>query len=243
MDIYDVLPDYLAPFRRAAKNDWKQTIESLTESQRDEVIVELIKLETKTPIKRWKFAEMLAQVLQGFKYAQVVSIKESRNRGMLIRVANKPDIYDRLLPEVQDEKSVLTITVEGNATINSKLQSSQGEVMINEGDTYQIGQAGAVGRYARSDNNTFFQSEYKRTLFEAAAEIQQLLKQLEQTNPSATKFEQITYINDETTPSFKRRVVGALQASGEAAIDEFVLENKYLKVVKAAVKGWLQPDS
>jgi len=71
----------------------------------------------------------------------------------------------------------------------------------------------------------------------------ELLKQLEKANPSATETEKIAYVNNETTPSFKRRVVGALQASGETAIDEFILENKYLKVAKAAIKGWLQPGS
>ncbi len=83
----------------------------------------------------------------------------------------------------------------------------------------------------------------KKTLAEAAEKIQQLLKHLEDTNPSATEGEKIDFINDETTPSFKRRVAGALQASGETAIDEFILENKYLKVAKAAFKGWLQPGS
>jgi hypothetical protein len=72
-------------------------------------------------------------------------------------------------------------------------------------------------------------------------EIQKLLKSLEQTNPTATETEKVAYVNDETTPSFKRRVARALQASGETAIDEFILENKYLKVAKAAVKGWLYP--
>lgn len=119
-----------------------------------------------------------------------------------------------------------------------------GEItMGNEGDTYNIGQAGAAGRYARSDNNIFIQSEEKKTLAQAAAEIQQLLKQLEDSNPSATEVEKIAYVNDETTPSFKRRVVGALRASSETALDEFILENKYLKVAKAAIKGWLQPGS
>jgi hypothetical protein len=51
----------------------------------------------------------------------------------------------------------------------------------NQGDVYNVGQAAAVGRYARSDNNTFIQSEQKQTLAEAAKEIQSLLKQLEQT--------------------------------------------------------------
>ncbi len=84
--------------------------------------------------------------------------------------------------------------------------------------------------------------EQKQTLAEAAAEIQQLLKQLEQTNPSATEAEKIAFVNDETSPSFKRRVVGAVKALGEAAIDEFVLENKYHKVAKAAIKGWIKPE-
>jgi hypothetical protein len=85
-------------------------------------------------------------------------------------------------------------------------------------------------------------SEQKRTLAEAANEIQQLIQQLEQTNPTATEAEKVSHINDETTPSFKRRVSSALQASGETAIDEFILENKYLKVVKASIKGWAKPN-
>jgi AbiTii len=92
-------------------------------------------------------------------------------------------------------------------------------------------------------NQNIHLSESKKTLAEAAAEIQHLLKQLEQTNPTATEPEMVAYVTDETTPSFKRRVTGALQASGETAIDEFILENKYLKVAKAAIKGWLQPGS
>lgn len=92
-------------------------------------------------------------------------------------------------------------------------------------------------------NITNYQSEQKQNLAQAAADIQQLLKQLEKTNPTATETEKIEHINNETTPNFKRRAAGALQASGEAAIDEFILENKYLKVVKAAVKGWLNPGS
>jgi len=92
-------------------------------------------------------------------------------------------------------------------------------------------------------NQHIYLSESKKTIAEAAEEIQQLLRQLENTNPTATELEKIAYINDETTPSLKRRAAGALQATGETAIDEFILENRYLKVAKAAIKGWLQPGS
>jgi hypothetical protein len=83
--------------------------------------------------------------------------------------------------------------------------------------------------------------EHRQTLAEAAKEIQRLLKQLEKTNPTATEIEKVAYINDETTPSFQRRVVGALQAGGEAAIEEF-LDNSYVNVGKAIVKGWIKPE-
>jgi len=103
-------------------------------------------------------------------------------------------------------------------------------------------QHGPMGENARSDNNTFVQqSEQKQTLADAAKEIQQLLKQLDKTNCIATEAQKVAYVNDETTPSFKRRVVGALQAGGEDAIEEF-LDNPYVNVGKAIVKGWIKPE-
>ena len=107
-------------------------------------------------------------------------------------------------------------------------------------DNYNIGQAGAVGKFARSDGNTFIQSEQKQSLAKVAEEIQQLLKQLEQTQPTATEEDKINYVSDETTPSFKRRAVAAFIAGSETAIDEFILENKSVKVVKSAIKGWIE---
>ena len=85
-----------------------------------------------------------------------------------------------------------------------------------------------------------YSSEQKQTLAEAAAEIQKLLKQLEQTNPNATEDEEIAYINDETSRGFKLRVAAALKAAGETAIDEF-FQNPYVKVGKAAIMGWIEP--
>lgn len=85
--------------------------------------------------------------------------------------------------------------------------------------------------------------EPRKTIAETAAEIQELLKQLEQSNPTATEPEQVTYINIATKPDLKKRAIAALKEGGETAIDEFILENKYLKIVKAVLKGWLQPIS
>jgi len=107
---------------------------------------------------------------------------------------------------------------------------------VGSGSVYGANQVGG------SANKSFVQqSEQKQTLAEAAKEIQQLLEQLAKINPNPTEAEKIEYVNDETSPSFKRRAVRALQAGGEAAIEEF-LDNPYVNVGKAIVKGWIKPE-
>ncbi|NEQ35184.1 MAG: hypothetical protein F6K40_02200 [Okeania sp. SIO3I5] len=71
--------------------------------------------------------------------------------------------------------------------------------------------------------------------------MQKLLNQLEQSNPNATGGEKITYVNDETTPSFKRRLVVALQAAGRAPIEKLI-DNPYVNIVKAIIEGWRKPE-
>ncbi len=99
--------------------------------------------------------------------------------------------------------------------------------------------ANNIGR--QQANQDIYSSEQKQTIVEAAKEIQELLKQLEVTNPTATEAEKIAHVNDETTPSFKRRWISALQDGGEAAIEEF-FDNPYVNVGKAIVKGWMKPE-
>ena len=161
----------------------------------------------------------------------------SRLQDFVLEISSLPwDMANEPPPSEQIAK-IFQVTIHHNSG-----EINMSDLQQKDGDTYNIGQAGAVGKYARSDGNIFIQSEQKQTLVEAAEEIQNLLRQLEQTNPSATQSEMVAYVNDETTPSLKRRTSSALRACGEAAIDEFVLENKFLKVIKATVKGWLEAD-
>jgi len=124
------------------------------------------------------------------------------------------------------------INVEAKAVVDNQPKSV--EVEMN----FQASVTGATGVNKGVININA--SERQKTLAESAAEIQRLLKQLEDTNPSATEPEQIAYVNLATKPDFKKRAIGALKEGGEVAIEEFFLENKYLKVGKAVVKGWLQ---
>ncbi|MGK7920895.1 MAG: hypothetical protein AB4080_12905 [Trichodesmium sp.] len=101
--------------------------------------------------------------------------------------------------------------------------------------------ANKVNDHARQQANQF--NNINQTLAEIAYEIQRLLKQLEETNPSATEPEQVVYVNLATTPALKQRAIAALKEGGETAVEEFFLENKYLKVGKAIIKGWLQGNT
>jgi hypothetical protein len=178
-------------------------------------------------VLRLIFSELRSNKLP-LSESQAIELKSK----VLSCLASLPKAYQQIL-DASAGRDIVQITNNyfgKNAIMNN-----------NAGDTYNVGQAGAVGRNASSDNNKFFQSEQKQTLAEAAEEIQKLLKQLEHSNPSATEVEKIAYVDDETTPSFKRRVVSALKAGGESAIEEF-LDNPYVNVGKAVIKGWFQPE-
>ncbi|KAM3106822.1 P-loop ATPase, Sll1717 family [Phormidesmis sp. 146-33] len=90
-------------------------------------------------------------------------------------------------------------------------------------------------------HNIFGNSELKRTLAEAAKEIQQLLQQLEVTDPTATEIEKVSYVSDETTPSFKRRLVSALRAGNEVVFEES-LDHPYISIGMAVAKSWIQAE-
>ena len=75
------------------------------------------------------------------------------------------------------------------------------------------------------------------SLAEAAAEIQNLLKQLEASNPSPTQAQQTAYLDAVIPPTKRERFVGALKAASGAGIEEV----PYGAVLKALVEGWQRP--
>ncbi|WP_242040279.1 hypothetical protein [Anabaena subtropica] len=97
-----------------------------------------------------------------------------------------------------------------------------------------------VDNASQQANHHIYLSVQKRNLAEAAAEIQSLLKQLEQTNPTATEHEQISYVNIATNSDIKQRVITAVKEGGETAIEEF-LEHSYFHVIKAIIRHWITP--
>ena len=151
---------------------------------------------------------------------------------------------EKRISEIASERADNFVFVDATYAEGNYTEIHQGEVNMSGDRHIQVGRdyrethVDDQGTYV--EGNYYNNPEQKQTLSQAAAEIQKLLKQLEQNNPDATEDDKIAYVNDETTPSFKRRVVGALKAGGETAIDEF-FNNPYVKVGKAIVMAWIQP--
>lgn len=189
-----------------------------------------------------EFKKTPQQPLHRYRYQNIIEEYLGISGGLILTIENK--IYNS---NQQGENS----TMDNN---NTKISGNENHIGDKNQINYTSGNrnnqviSGEKGinnleNMANNSNSEINYTPEQKTLAEAASEIQKLLKQLEQDNPTANEAEKVAYVNEETTASFKRRVVGALQAGGETAIDEFILENKYLKVVKATIKGWVQPDS
>jgi hypothetical protein len=98
------------------------------------------------------------------------------------------------------------------------------------------------GNYNEKIDGNYVQGNYyaageKQSLAEAAAEIQQLLKQLEQTNPTATEAQKEAFVSAGIAPTKKERLINALTEGGKGAIEEF-FDNPYINVVMKMIEGW-----
>jgi hypothetical protein len=121
-EIYEVLPDLLAPFRMAKAIDWKSTAAKLPAGERSEAITILALRETKTVKGRWRFAERMAQIFAGSRDARVYQIREGKSQaGIRIDIFTNREIAERLatqgLPDSWDHRQPLQITPGDNANI------------------------------------------------------------------------------------------------------------------------------
>ncbi|NEP52450.1 MAG: pentapeptide repeat-containing protein, partial [Moorea sp. SIO3C2] len=81
-----------------------------------------------------------------------------------------------------------------------------------------------------------------KNLTEAAAEIQQLLEQLSQNNPTTTSKENKTVVSEvvekiENNPTLKYKVINALKAGGVEAFKE-ALDHPLVNTLMATIEGW-----
>jgi uncharacterized protein YjbI with pentapeptide repeats len=106
--------------------------------------------------------------------------------------------------------------------------------------------AETVNTHQIGGNITNYNQEQKQNLAQAAAEIQQLLQQLEQTNPTTTTSEKMTVVAKaideiEKNPTLKARVIGALKSGGKEALKEAV-DHPLVNILMASIEGWQEAE-
>ncbi len=196
------------------------------------------------------------RVEYGEQNVSIQAIEKKSDGAFVIRLnvpsdVDKAEIESKVKQSYETELKVLETEkrslLRENANLNNIVYTLANRPIMNvdqSGSNIGIGHmsGGEIKGNAKvAGKMNVYASEQKQTLAEAADEIQKLLQQLEQTNPTATEAEKIAYVNDETSPGFKRRAASALKAGGETAIEEF-LDNPYVNVGKAVVKGWMKPE-
>jgi predicted ATP-dependent protease len=119
---------------------------------------------------------------------------------------------------------------------NFDLKSAQVAGGLVDAETVHANQIGGnIHNYAQQQN-----------LVEAAAEIQHLLQQLEQTYPTNTPLEKQMVVAEalkqiESNPTLKARVIGALKAGGTEALRELV-DHPLVNILLAALEGWQEAE-
>ncbi|WP_287356275.1 hypothetical protein [Moorena sp. SIO3B2] len=182
-------------------------------------------------------------------------IQRFNSRQELTQTTNKDGVlalyqkhYQDLIEIARLQASRL-ITVENNAMSDSTSDSNHSNYHSKyqfqyDQSQYQnsfvdTAQSGSQQEFKPIQNNNYA-PEQKQTLSEAAAEIQQLLKQLEQSNPNATDLEKTAFVNIAIPASTKQRLLSALESGGKEALRE-LLDNPYVNVGMAIVEGWQNP--
>jgi uncharacterized protein YjbI with pentapeptide repeats len=125
----------------------------------------------------------------------------------------------------------------------------------NQGDTKMTGDRNintGGGNYNERIERDYIQGNYyaagePQSLAQAAAEIQLLLKQLEQTYPTTTTSQQMVVAAEainriESNPLLKKRVINAVKSGGLAAFEK-AIDNPAGAFIVGAIKGWQEVET
>ncbi|NEO72772.1 pentapeptide repeat-containing protein [Moorena sp. SIO3H5] len=154
---------------------------------------------------------------------------------MLEAKDEKIKLYSEQIEFIRKDNTKLIGIIETMAEKETTKYDQRG-ANINIGSYVDTAQSGSRQQGYANQNNY---EEGDKNLAEAA-EIQQLLEQLEKTNPTATEAEQEAFVSAAITPTKKERLINALKEGGQGAIEEF-LDNPYLNVAIRIIEGWRNP--
>ena len=187
------------------------------------------------------------------KYKPMLELKDREIK----LLSEQKDFYSEEIKNIRKENTRLIGVVETMA--EKEAQESKiyvGEnygVVGKEGEIHgvvgkEVENYGVVGKEGKIKDSKIARTIYEaqpKTLAETAAEIQQLLQQLEQSNPTETTAGKMAIVTQaveivENNPTLKQRVIGVLKSAGTEAFKE-ALDNPIANILVAAFQGWIEP--
>jgi uncharacterized protein YjbI with pentapeptide repeats len=174
--------------------------------------------------------------LQSLLIAMVEKDKQIRSLQMMVMTAIKSDKY------------YIQRSININSGIYAENYQNQGDTMSDksQNSNYDLRNAkmGAFAGTGGQASGTFNDYSSSQNLSQAAAEIQQLLRQLEAANPTTTLSDKMTIVakavNEiEKNPSLKAQVVAALNAVSSEALKK-AIDHPLAKNLMPIVEEWAE---
>ena len=168
-----------------------------------------------------------------------------RNDLSLLRIFDKDEIimlrkeHNTQILELAKLAASKPITIEAKAMASSE---SQGDSIKFENSTLGIGVSKGEVK-AEKIAGTIHEAQSK-SIAEVAEEIQELLEQLQKTNPANTTTEQMEVATEaikriESDPTWKQRVINTAREDDLVAFKK-ALDNPAGAFITSAIKGWLE---
>ncbi|MFN6564812.1 MAG: hypothetical protein RMY28_034140 [Nostoc sp. ChiSLP01] len=135
--------------------------------------------------------------------------------------------------------------------VNVKAIAQAEGILMAESSKYDMRGANFQGGFAETNYGKMIENQHnnygsRTNLVEAAAEIQQLLKQLEKTNSINNDTERMIVAvkaaeQIKNNPKLKARVINALKSGGKEAFKEAV-DNPLINILLAIIEGWQEVE-
>jgi hypothetical protein len=177
-------------------------------------------------------------------------------KNMVVTALYRPSIYSNT--QIREVGTMTSnpgsFSVGGSVGGNVNNVQGDGNSVV-QGDTTMAGARNintGGGNYNERIERDYIQGNYyaagqPQSLAEAAAEIQLLLKQLEQTYPTTTTSQQMVVAAEainriESNPLLKERVINAVKSGGLAAFEK-AIDNPAGAFIVGAIKGWQEVEA
>ncbi|NET63798.1 MAG: ribbon-helix-helix protein, CopG family [Moorea sp. SIO1G6] len=178
----------------------------------------------------FRLSEDLAQALKERAEEKGISVTELINR--LLRQGL----------EIDDSNAIdFAATVENQP--NQSMSKEHNIINIDQRNSFiGFGYARIVNNSKIVNDQYYHAIAQKQNLAEAAAEIQQLLNQLSQTNPTTTEIQKLTVVAEaaeeiKSNPTLKPKVINALKA-GEIESFKEAIDHPLVNILMAMIEGW-----